>query len=424
MGDALEVGIDVVSPQTGQQIRRIALPGDGRRMFVDWTRDAQRIALVASSAGLAADLTQLYVLDVASGQSLAITDGQTKVWSPNWSADGRTLYYVAHAGATLDLWEQPLASINAASGAARVLTAGVGMRNAALSRDGLRLAYSQGRKVANVWRVPFRSDKPATWADAEQLTSDQAFVECVDVNRAGTQLAVSSDRAGTIDLWSLPAAGGPMTQLTSDTSAEWCPTWSPDGSTLAFFAHRTGNREIWTMPAVGGEWRPVTDNPGPDLHPSWSHDGRTLAHLTQRHEGTGGWVSPLDGRPGHMVTESGTLAWSPIDSRLAYRQSDRMWIRDTNRGAPAQPLPTTANGPPRWTLDGRHLVYRSSENSIAIVAAEGAMTQRLLADLSGRRGSLGDHGTPTDGRFVYFTWNEDLSDIWVIVVVSSPRSSR
>jgi Tol biopolymer transport system component len=361
------------------------------------------------------------VLDVMSGKAQALTDGQTKVWSPNWSADGSTLYYVAQSGATMDLWEQRLGPGGSVGGAPRDVTTGVGMRNAALSRDGSRLAYSQGRKVANVWRVPFHAEKPATWADAEQVTRDQAFIECVDIDHAGTQLAVSSDRAGTFDLWTAPSSGGPMTRLTTDPSAEWCPAWSPDGSALAFFAHRTGNREIWTMPAAGGEWKQVTNDPGADLHPSWSYDGRTIAYLAARDQGSRGLASPADGGASRMVAEGGTLRWSPIDSRLAFLDRNRLWITDASPTPPARALPTSSAGPMRWTPDGRSVVYRASQDRIAIVAADGQSTERILADLSGRRGGLGDHGTPTDGRFVYFTWNEDLGDIWVMDIVSSGR---
>jgi hypothetical protein len=31
---------------------------------------------------------------------------------------------------------------------------------------------------------------------------------------------------------------------------------------------------------------------------------------------------------------------------------------------------------------------------------------------------MGFYGTPTDGRFVYFVWSEDLGDIWTMDVVS------
>ena len=89
-----------------------------------------------------------------------------------------------------------------------LLTAGIGMRTAVFSPDGSKLAYSQGRLVANLWRVPILWERPATWADAEQLTFDQAFIEFIDVSPDGTHVLFDSDRAGNKDVWTMPATGG------------------------------------------------------------------------------------------------------------------------------------------------------------------------------------------------------------------------
>jgi Tol biopolymer transport system component len=419
--DARRTTLDVVTLQTGQVKRRLNLPGDLPR-FVTPSRDRRLIAFITGPGGLSADLTRLNVLDVGSSNVTALTDGQTLVSSPIWSADGRTLFYVAHSGATMDLWEQRVTIDGAANGPPSAVTAGVGMRNAALSGDGRRLAYSKGRKVGNVWRVPFRAAGAATWADAQQITFEESYIECVALDRTGTKLAFNSDRAGSLDLWTVPASGGQMTQITSDPSAEWCPDWSPDGSALAFYAHRTGNREIWTVPATGGSWRQVTDHPGPDLHPSWSHDGQSIAHLTgSRPDRGGGWMSRLDGAPGRFISPSLTLPrWSPIDTRIVYASEGRIWIAEANAATPARSLADGAGGV-RWTPDGSAILYRGRKDAIHVVDAAGKRAGRLLVDLSGRPGEMVPYGTPTDGRFVYFVWSEDLGDIWVMDVAASTR---
>ena len=38
----------------------------------------------------------------------------------------------------------------------------------------------------------------------------------------------------------------------------------------------------------------------------------------------------------------------------------------------------------------------------------------MVVDLSGRRGSLGIYSTPSDGKFIYFIWEENLGDIWTM----------
>jgi len=41
-----------------------------------------------------------------------------------------------------------------------------------------------------------------------------------------------------------------------------------------------------------------------------------------------------------------------------------------------------------------------------------------VADLAGRHGSLGWFSLATDGDYLYYIWEEDLGDIWVMDVVT------
>ncbi len=113
------------------------------------------------------------------------------------------------------------------------VTTGLELREATFSNAGDRIAYSKGRWVANVWRVPILKDRPATWADAEQVTFDQAFIEFSTVSPDGRLLAYSSDRSGNQDVWVMPFNGEPV-QLTNDPAPDWAPRWSYDGRQLAF----------------------------------------------------------------------------------------------------------------------------------------------------------------------------------------------
>ena len=44
-------------------------------------------------------------------------------------------------------------------------------------------------------------------------------------------------------------------------------------------------------------------------------------------------------------------------------------------------------------------------------------TERPATNLAGRRGSMNSSLT-TDGKYLYFLWNETLGDIWVMDVVT------
>ena len=47
-----------------------------------------------------------------------------------------------------------------------------------------------------------------------------------------------------------------------------------------------------------------------------------------------------------------------------------------------------------------------------------------MSDFSGKRGNPGVYALATDGQYLYFTWEEDLGDIWVMDVVTDERECR
>lgn len=156
------------------------------------------------------------------------------------------------------------------------------VRYASFSADEKKLAYSKGRRTSNVWRVPILEDRPATWADGDQITSGHAFIEFLDLSPDGDRLLVSSNRAGNPDLWILPSEGGSMRSVTTDPTPDWLPSWSSDGEEIAFYAYRSGNRDIWLMPAEGGPARQITKHPERDSFPVWSPDGQHIAFDSYR----------------------------------------------------------------------------------------------------------------------------------------------
>ncbi len=243
--------LEIVSVQTGE-FRRFALLGSsGTRYDPSWSPSERFMAFVAAQ-NRTATVTELWLLRLKDGEAIPLTDGQSKDWSPSWSINGRSLYYVSNRGGAMDLWQLPIGSDGTLTGEPVPLTVGIGMRRATLSDDGSRVAYSDGGQIANLWRVLILKEREATWTDAEQLTFDQPMITIVKVS-ADRRLAFNSGRAGNPDLWILSTGGGPMQQLTTDAKPEWSPSWSPDGTEIVFYSLRTGTRHIWAMPSTGGQ---------------------------------------------------------------------------------------------------------------------------------------------------------------------------
>ena len=166
---------------------RVALPKHDGNVCWDLSvaPDGRRFAYVEGGGG-APEVTRLWTIPASGGEAVPLTDGRTNVWSPTWSRDGRKVFYVSNRGGSMDLWQQAVADDGRPVGEPLAVTQGLGIRSAAFSPDGTRLAYSRGGRVANVWRVPILSDRPATWADAKQVTSEHAYIEFVDVSPDGS----------------------------------------------------------------------------------------------------------------------------------------------------------------------------------------------------------------------------------------------
>ncbi len=74
---------------------------------------------------------------------------------------------------------------------------------------------------------------------------------------------------------------------------------------------------------------------------------------------------------------------------------------------------------PRWSLDGDEIFSVGREERLGqiwvVSLADG--TERPVTDFRGRRGSLSEFALATDGDYLYFVWEENLGDIWVMDVV-------
>jgi Tol biopolymer transport system component len=421
-------------------IHAVAIPSTGGGVFggsldMSWSPDGRFIAILQANSynNQTATISTLSLKDQKFTQ---ITESQIVNWSPRWLPDSRTILYTSNRGGTMDVWQQRITDAGEAAGEAVRVTTGLDALQIAVAPDGRRLAYAKGKqRLANVWRVPILDNRLATWADAQQLTFDQAWVEAIDVSPDGQRLAIQSDRSGNADVWILPAAGGEMQQLTTDPASDLWPAWSPDGRDIAFYSNRgVGTREIWVQSVTGGPARQVTHGGG--SFPRWSHDGRNIFFDAQ---GEGVSVVAASGGESRQIMKTGsqgllgTMEFSLApDGRSFVLAASRSTVRRIWRapasGGDLQPLTNEQAGAPSWSRDGRWVyftTYRDSPGTsyqlerpglnIWRVSSDGAREQPVT-QLIGRRGWLGQNIT-NDGRYLYFTWREDVADIWMMDVV-------
>jgi len=233
---------------------------------LNWSPDGRWLAYTRAFGTIAAT-SELWLTRASDGQSSRLTDDTGFDASPAWSSDSAMLYFVSGRGGTNDLWRFALGRDGRPAGGAEQVAAGIGMNRVAFALGGNRVAYTRGSVVQNAFRAPIPGDRPATWADATQLTFDEASIETLDISRDG-RLLLDSNRGGNWDVWMLPATGGEPQRLTTEPGIDAGPRWAPDGSRFAILSNRTGHRETWTMPMGSGPVRQVTRGETERIYPA------------------------------------------------------------------------------------------------------------------------------------------------------------
>lgn len=421
-GQYVRPWLEVLALASGAS-RRLPLPSrslNNTILDVSWSPDGRWLAYGRSLSSIAAT-SELWLMRVSDGETFQMTDGTKKEWSPTWSPDSRGLFFVSDRGGTPDLWKFKIDRDGRPEGPPQQVTDGIEMNHAVLGASGKRLAYIKGRAVRNAFRAPILADRAATWTDISQLTFDEAEIESIDVSRDG-RLLVSSDRSGNWDLYLMSASGGDLQQLTTDPAIDAGPRWKPDGGELAFYSSRTGHREVWVMPIVGGPARQVTRGESESFYPAWSPDGREIVK-----QGNGISIVPAEGGKERRLTDFAKDEdpdWSPDGRWLAFDSrrdgTHRLWRVLASGGQPER-LTKGAGTQPRWSVDGKHIYYIGGgdrKDQVWVLSLRDGQ-ERPATALTGRRGVLGAEGLATDGRFIYFTWEESRGDIWVAEIVPS-----
>ena len=144
-----------------RQSRRLTLPVEAKgTVDWSWSPDGRLLAYV-DAVSRPAQTSRIWMMRLDDDQAFPVTEDGNN-WGPIWSRDGASLYFISNRGGAMDLWAREVDSERGPVGPAVPITVGIGMRSASFSSDGSKLAYSKGRTVMNVWRVPILRDRPAT----------------------------------------------------------------------------------------------------------------------------------------------------------------------------------------------------------------------------------------------------------------------
>jgi TolB protein len=184
------------------------------------------------------------------------------------------------------------------------------------------------------------------------------------------ELVYEHDVGGNVDLYVIPAGGGPERRLTDDPGEDGLARWTPDGKRIVFTSNRTGHPQLWQVPAAGGPARPLRSNAATEYQADVSPDGRQLAFLSNLdgperlmlQDLKTGAVRELVRHGSHPIM--GNPHWSP-DGRLVtfssnWRLGHQIYVVEVATGSYRRISGVTTGGcEPHFGRDGKKVVYVS-----------------------------------------------------------------
>jgi Tol biopolymer transport system component len=143
----------------------------------------------------------------------------------------------------------------------------------------------------------------------------------------GKRIYFASRRSGDIQVWQIPAAGGPATQLTKNGG--WAPLESADGMFL--FYTKPNAVGLWTMPVSGGGERQLLPDPVCAIGSAYAVGRKGIYFIQQANRRDRGMLAFLSLVTGQITAlaelprpiELG-LTISPDETLLLYSQVDQV----------------------------------------------------------------------------------------------------
>lgn len=175
------------------------------------------------------------------------------------------------------------------------------------------------------------------------------------------------------------ADGSNRVQVTDGSARDRLPAWSPDGSRLAFVrGDEWGDSKVYIANAdgTGLRERELPFGPGSIHSLAWVSEGQELAFAT---EGRFTYVVPAEGHIDEYGDpamreltmtgfSSGTYAWSPVDSRIAYVWGRSVRIADEGGTYMLEILDDLAGvatwATPAWSPDGGRIAVFACRDPI------------------------------------------------------------
>jgi len=211
---------------------------------------------------------RIYVVEDARPQ--AVTAASGSAWSPQWSADGDSLYFLSDRSGSNQVWRLPVDGF----GEAEQVTDfehGIGSLNLSPDERRLLLSFSD-----NDLREAPESEEPQPFVVTRRHFKRDA---------GEGYITAGEER----HLYVYDLEGKALTQITSGPFDETDAAWSHDGASVVFVSNRdepdaSYTTDLWTVAAnntdKGQSLTRLPNNANSKYAPAWSPNGDRIAYLT------------------------------------------------------------------------------------------------------------------------------------------------
>lgn len=423
----------------------------------------------------------IWTIPVKGGTAKRLTDDYADACQPDWTPDGRRLFFQSYRDGTFQIWSVGVDG----TGLVQHTRGPFDCREPRVSPDGRKVAFSSDRggdyaiylldlasgRIDLLARAAGQACEPAWSPDGQRVAYavDRERIEISDLAGArtpGPKIIASTDRFNPSELhspvftpdgrdivyWalengqaSLRGVAGPL--VAREDVFPFRAMWLKSGDLLYTADGRirrrsaAGVRDIpftvvvpvqrQTYPKRPRDFTSPTQRPVVGVGaPALSPDGRSVVFRALN----GLWLSELGGAPKVIVRDGYWVcdpAWSPDGGTLAY-STDRagkldIWLRDLASGDERQlTRHKDAAVSAAWSRDGRQIAFLDQNGALhAVDAASGAVRQVF--------GAIWEPGKPSwspDGKTIAMAafkpysarFREGLSEILTVDVASGQAS--
>ena len=301
--------------------------------------------------------------------------GAKDIW-PNWSPDGKSIFFVSDRSGTENIWVKPI------PGTAKQVTKFTDGRVLwpNISYDGKAIVFERNFRL---WKLDTTNGQSSEIAISRRGSATGPMVERLTLTNQFQDLDLSPDgkKIAFISRGEVFAAsskdGGDALRLTTTPAAESQLAWAPDSKRLAYISNRSESPAIFAYDFTTRAEMKLSVGAGNDSVPIFSPDGKQIAFIRNGEEL---YVLDVEARREKLLAKGyfsrppfspdKPFAWSPDSKWIAYLSAGEKSFRNVNAvnvsGGDSKPLTFLANvfgSSVNWSPDGTFILFNTNQRT-------------------------------------------------------------